>query len=137
MPSDGTIGYLVGKLDVLRIECPTCGRQGRYHVARLLEELGPGYHHNLHLTGYLRRTTRRYQPRISTPHRTRRHLTQCGIAWAQTLIAVFIASLAACLSLICRSLRSPRGWHGVLNVFASAMTNWPHLPSAIPRLAAS
>jgi hypothetical protein len=30
MPSDGTIGGLVGKLDVLRIECPTCGRQGRY-----------------------------------------------------------------------------------------------------------
>jgi hypothetical protein len=43
MPSDGTIGGLVGKLIVLRIECPTCGRQGRYHVARLLEELGPGY----------------------------------------------------------------------------------------------
>ena len=43
MPSDGTIGGLVGKLDVLRVECPTCGRQGRYHVARLLEELGPGY----------------------------------------------------------------------------------------------
>jgi hypothetical protein len=42
MPSDGTIGGLVGKLDVLRLECPTCGRQGRYHVARLLEELGPG-----------------------------------------------------------------------------------------------
>jgi hypothetical protein len=37
MPSDGTIGGLVGKLDVLRVECPTCGRQGRYHVARLLE----------------------------------------------------------------------------------------------------
>jgi hypothetical protein len=29
MPSDGTIGGLVGKLDVLRIECPTCGRQPR------------------------------------------------------------------------------------------------------------
>jgi hypothetical protein len=39
MPIDGTIGYLVGKLQLLRIECPTCGRQGRYHVARLLDEL--------------------------------------------------------------------------------------------------
>jgi hypothetical protein len=43
MPSDGTIGGLIGKLDVLRLECPTCGRQGRYHAARLLEEPGPGY----------------------------------------------------------------------------------------------
>jgi hypothetical protein len=43
MPSDGTIGGLVGGLDVLRIECPTCGRQGRCHVARLLKELGPDY----------------------------------------------------------------------------------------------
>jgi hypothetical protein len=34
MPSDGTIGGLVGKLIVLRVECPTCGRHGRYHVAR-------------------------------------------------------------------------------------------------------
>jgi hypothetical protein len=34
---------LVGKLLVLRIECPTCGRQGRYHVARLLAELGASY----------------------------------------------------------------------------------------------
>jgi hypothetical protein len=33
MPNDGTIAGLVGKLDVLRIECLTCGRQGRYHVA--------------------------------------------------------------------------------------------------------
>jgi hypothetical protein len=41
MPSDGTIGGLVGKLDVLRIGCPACGRQGRYHIARLLAELGP------------------------------------------------------------------------------------------------
>jgi hypothetical protein len=43
MPGDGTIvGGLVGKLDVLRLECPTCGRQGRYRVARLLKELGAG-----------------------------------------------------------------------------------------------
>jgi hypothetical protein len=34
MPSDGTIGGLVGKLLVLRVECPTCGRYGRYHVAQ-------------------------------------------------------------------------------------------------------
>jgi hypothetical protein len=38
-----TIGGLAGKLDLLRIECPTCGAQGRYHVARLLAELGPDY----------------------------------------------------------------------------------------------
>jgi len=41
MPSDGTIGYLVGKLEVLRVECPTCGRRGRYLVARLVAGLGP------------------------------------------------------------------------------------------------
>jgi hypothetical protein len=35
------MGGLVGKLGVLRIECSTCGRQGRYHIARLLAELGP------------------------------------------------------------------------------------------------
>jgi hypothetical protein len=43
MPSDGTIGGLVGKLIVLRVECPTCGRHSRYHVMRLLDELGPEY----------------------------------------------------------------------------------------------
>jgi hypothetical protein len=36
----GTISGLLGSLNVLRIECPTCGRQGRYHVARLVAELG-------------------------------------------------------------------------------------------------
>ena len=41
MPSDGTIGYLVGKLEMLRIECPTCGRQGSYRVARLVAVSGP------------------------------------------------------------------------------------------------
>jgi hypothetical protein len=43
MPLDGTIGGLVGMLEVLHVECPTCGRQGRYHVARLVAELGPKY----------------------------------------------------------------------------------------------
>jgi hypothetical protein len=43
MPSDGTIGGLVGKLDALRVECPACGREGRYHVARLVVELGTAY----------------------------------------------------------------------------------------------
>jgi hypothetical protein len=40
MPLDGTIGGLVGRLDVLRIECATPGRQGGYHVARLVAEFG-------------------------------------------------------------------------------------------------
>ena len=40
MPSDGTTGGLVGELDVLRIECPTCDWQGRYQVAHLLVERG-------------------------------------------------------------------------------------------------
>jgi hypothetical protein len=54
MPLDGTIGGLVGSLDVLRVECPTCGRQGRYRVARLIEELGPWYR----LTDWLSERTR-------------------------------------------------------------------------------
>ena len=41
MPFDDTIGGLVGRLDVLRIECPTCGRRGRYLVACLVAGLGP------------------------------------------------------------------------------------------------
>jgi hypothetical protein len=43
MPSDGTICELVGKLDVLHVERPICGRQNRYHVARLVAELGAAY----------------------------------------------------------------------------------------------
>ena len=43
MPSEGTLGYLVGKLDVLRVVCPACDRYGRYHVARLVEEFGAAY----------------------------------------------------------------------------------------------
>ena len=40
MPSDGTIGGLVGKLAVLRVECPTCGRQGP--LSRRADDRGAG-----------------------------------------------------------------------------------------------
>jgi hypothetical protein len=42
MPRDGAIvfGDLVGKLDVLVVECPKCGRTGRYAVRRLIERHG-------------------------------------------------------------------------------------------------
>jgi len=44
MPRDGAIvfGDLIGKLDVLRIECPKCGRSGRYRLADLLMRYGRG-----------------------------------------------------------------------------------------------
>jgi hypothetical protein len=38
---DGTFGCLIGKLDVLRIECAQCNRAGRYGVAKLVAECGP------------------------------------------------------------------------------------------------
>jgi len=53
MPLAGTISGLVGMLDVLRVECPSCGRQGRYHVAHLVEELGP----SARLTNWLHELT--------------------------------------------------------------------------------
>jgi hypothetical protein len=42
MPRDGaiTFGDLVGKLDVLAVECPKCERRGRYAVRRLIEAHG-------------------------------------------------------------------------------------------------
>jgi hypothetical protein len=42
MPRDGSIifGDLIGKLDVLRVVCDKCGRQGRYSVKRLIEQHG-------------------------------------------------------------------------------------------------
>jgi hypothetical protein len=53
-PLDGTIGSLVGRLDLLRVECWQCRRFGRYHVAKLVEEHGPGYR----LTNWLSERTR-------------------------------------------------------------------------------
>ena len=42
MPRDGAIIFrdIVGKLDVLRVECAKCGRRGRYHLHRLIERYG-------------------------------------------------------------------------------------------------
>jgi hypothetical protein len=53
-PLDGTIGSLVGRLDVLRLECPTCGRFGRYPIGKLVDQLGAGYC----LTDWLHERTR-------------------------------------------------------------------------------
>jgi hypothetical protein len=42
MPREGAIIFrdLVGKLDVLNVECAKCGRRGRYHRDRLIERYG-------------------------------------------------------------------------------------------------
>jgi len=42
MPRDGAIifGDLIGKLDLLRIECPKCGRSGQYRLADLISRYG-------------------------------------------------------------------------------------------------
>ena len=42
MPRDGVIIFrdIVGKLDVLRVECDKCGRRGSYPLDRLIERYG-------------------------------------------------------------------------------------------------
>ena len=42
MPRDGSLtpANLIGKLEVLRVECERCGRAGRYRVDRLVQRLG-------------------------------------------------------------------------------------------------
>jgi hypothetical protein len=42
MPREGAIIFrdLVGKLDVLNVECDKCNRFGRYHLDRLIERCG-------------------------------------------------------------------------------------------------
>ena len=42
MPRDGAIIFsdLIGKLDVLRVSCKKCGRDGCYGLARLIEKRG-------------------------------------------------------------------------------------------------
>jgi hypothetical protein len=42
IPRDGAVIFrdIVGKLDVLNVECDKCGRRGRYHLHRLIERYG-------------------------------------------------------------------------------------------------
>ena len=42
MPRDGAIlfGDLIGKLDMLRVSCDKCGRDGCYGLAKLIEKRG-------------------------------------------------------------------------------------------------
>jgi hypothetical protein len=42
MPRDGAIIFsdLIGKLDVLRVTCNRCGRNGRYRLQSLIAERG-------------------------------------------------------------------------------------------------
>jgi hypothetical protein len=42
MPREGAIIFrdIIGKLDVLTVECDKCRRFGRYHVDRLIERYG-------------------------------------------------------------------------------------------------
>jgi hypothetical protein len=42
MPRDGAVIFsdLVGKLDVLRVSCAKCGRNGSYRLNRLIEDRG-------------------------------------------------------------------------------------------------
>ncbi len=43
MPRDGAIvlGDLIGKLRILRLDCPKCGHWGQYLVDRLVTQYGP------------------------------------------------------------------------------------------------
>ena len=42
MPRDGAtiFGDLIGKLDILRVSCDKCGRNGRYRLSRLIQDRG-------------------------------------------------------------------------------------------------
>jgi hypothetical protein len=42
MPRDGAITFsdLIGKLDVLHVECEKCARDGRYRLSRLIQDRG-------------------------------------------------------------------------------------------------
>jgi hypothetical protein len=45
MPRDGAIIFsdLTGKLDVLRVNCEKCGRDGCYGLSRLINQRGGGF----------------------------------------------------------------------------------------------
>ncbi len=69
MPLDGTIGGLVGMVEVLRVECPVCDRKGRYVVSRLVAEFGPDFR----LTDWLSQLT------ADCPNKNQKGVTRaCG-----------------------------------------------------------
>jgi hypothetical protein len=69
MPRDGSLtpADLIGKLDVLRVECEKCGGSGQYRVDRLVQQLG----RDAKLTDWLANITadcpRKLQPGYSDP----------------------------------------------------------------------
>ena len=81
MPREGAIIFrdLVGKLDVLNIECEKCSRRGRYRLDRLVEHKFP--HQTaiskpitviLHRTSWERRSTPSLASGVPTTPRLRR-----------------------------------------------------------------
>jgi hypothetical protein len=69
MPRDGSItpADLVGKLDILRVECTRCERRGQYRVSTVIEQIGE----DGKLTDWLYRLTldcpRKTAPGLSDP----------------------------------------------------------------------
>ena len=69
MPREGSLtpADLIGKLDVLRVECEKCRRGGRYRVDRLVQQLG----REAKLTDWLANITadcpRKHSPGYSDP----------------------------------------------------------------------
>jgi hypothetical protein len=75
-PLDGTLGSLVGRLDVLRVECQQCGRFGRYDVAKLVERHGARYL----LTNWLHERTRDCPNKQQTGVTRARHAIMSDLA---------------------------------------------------------
>ena len=74
MPRAGAVilSDLVGKLELIRVECKKCDRKGRYRVLRLMKELGPDFS----LVAFKERVT------ADCPKRTSQNLyDQCGASF--------------------------------------------------------
>jgi hypothetical protein len=69
MPREGAIVFadLIGKLDMLRIECAKCGRSGRYRVADLVMRYGRHAKLFAFTDDVTANCTRKHQPSDSDP----------------------------------------------------------------------